>query len=261
MNNKLYSGGIFLKTIYINEKEDLTKRKAKRIIKKIYKISKREDIVIALSKNLENHIELNKMIEEYGFKILDGRWLFKFLLYDILEYISEVHNKRIEMQNVAILMNNMDEIIMQQLSEIAKKVKGLKIVTNDINKYTYIEEKLYYEYGIAIQITNNKSKSLTNTYIIINFDFGEEEFNKCNIDINATIININKEIKLYLDNFRGQNINKYEIEFDEENFCELTDIKDFDRNVLYESYIYRKDNFENIRKQLKKDNVKLVKLK
>lgn len=248
-----------MKTIYIEEKEDINKRKVKKLIKKIYKTSKKEDVVLAICKSLEDNEILLDYIIEYGFKVLDGRWLFKFLLYDILEYLSKIENKKIETLNVALLMNNMDEIIMQELPEIAKTVKSLKIITEDINKYSYMEEKLYKEDGIALQITNNKSKSLNGTNIIINFDFNEDMINECNI--NGTIVNINEKINLKKDSFTGKNINDYEISFKEENFEDSLNKKEFDKNILYESYIYRRDNFTNIRKQLERDEVKLLILK
>lgn len=54
-----------MKTIYIDNNENLSKRKTRRIAKKLYKISKKEDIVIALSKNLKEHEELNREIENF----------------------------------------------------------------------------------------------------------------------------------------------------------------------------------------------------
>ena len=57
-----------MKTVYIKEKRKLSKWKLKRIVKKINKLSKKEDIVVAISKKLsknENLIEelkQNKMI-------------------------------------------------------------------------------------------------------------------------------------------------------------------------------------------------------
>lgn len=250
-----------MRTIYI-DKENLNERKSKKVAKKLYKISRKEDIVIALSSKLRENEELNELICNYGLKVLDGRWLFKFLLYDILEYISIKKNERLENQNVAILMNNLDEIIMQELPEIAKEIKTLKIVSSRISKFSYMEEKLYTEFGIALQVTNNKKKSLINTNIIINFDFSEELIDEYLINPYATVVNINEKIKLDSNKFKGTNINNYQIEFNENNFDEFLELEksDFDENILYESYIYRKDNFFNIYKQLKKDEVKLVEL-
>ncbi len=249
-----------MRTVYINTKEELNKRKLKRIAKKLYKMNRKEEIVIALSKNLEENEELNEEISSYGLSILNGRWLFKFLLLEILEYLSKESGKEIETLTVAILIDKIDEIILKQLVEIARRIKVLKIVTKDINRYSYIEKELYQKEGIAIQITNNKNKSLVSVDIIINFDFNKEKLEEYNIDKYATIINIKEKVNFQNSEFNGKNINNYEISYNGENF-ENEDMKnEFDSNILYESYIYRKDTYANIKKQLQIDNVRLTKL-
>lgn len=249
-----------MRTVYINTKEELNKRKLKRIAKKLYKMNRKEEIVIALSKNLEENEELNEEISSYGLSILNGRWLFKFLLLEILEYLSKESGKEIETLTVAILIDKIDEIILKQLVEIARRIKVLKIVTKDINRYSYIEKELYQKEGIAIQITNNKNKSLVSVDIIINFDFNKEKLEEYNIDKYATIINIKEKVNFQTSEFNGKNINNYEISYNGENF-ENEDMKnEFDSNILYESYIYRKDTYANIKKQLQIDNVRLTKL-
>ena len=249
-----------MRTVYINTKKELNKRRLKKIAKKLYKMNKKEEIVVALSKNLEENKELNEEISNYGLSILNGRWLFKFLLLEIIEYLSKERNKSVETLNVAILMENLDEVILKQLIEIAKKIKVLKIITKDISRCSYIERELYQKEGIAIQITNNKAKSLINVDIIINLDFNKAKLEEYNIDKYATLINIKQRVNLNSNEFKGININDYEISYNEENF-KNEDIKnEFDSNILYESYIYRKDTYANIKKQLEIDNVRLTKL-
>lgn len=171
-----------------------------------------------------------------------------------------MNNNKIETVNVAILINNIEEIVIFQIIEIAKAVKSLKIVTNDANKFLYIEEKLYIEYGIAIQVTNNKEKGIANAHIIINFDFDEKKINEYVLPSLSTIINIKQKISINSIKFNGNIINNYKIKYNEliaEQFLEKTD---FDSNVLYESLIYRRDTFTNIKKQLDKDEVKIIEL-
>lgn len=252
----MYSGDDILKTVYVNIDDDINKRKARRIAKKLYKINRKEDIVIALSKNLMKNEILNANIEEFGLKKLDGKWLFKFLLSNIIEYVCKVKGKVPETQNVAILINSKDDIVIGQISEIAKKVKTLKIISNHVNDFDYLEEELYFEYGIAMQITNNKRKSLLNTDIIINFDYSEEELNEYYIKAEGIIINL--QGKITLKNFSGINIDDYEIDYEKGNFEEFTEENDYEKNIIYESYIYRRDTLLNIQNQLKRDNVRLV---
>lgn len=245
-----------MKTVYVDINKELTTRRTKKIAKKLYKINKKEDIVVALSKDLEQNIELTNQISELGIEILNGKWLFKFLLCDIIEYISDRKDEKEENQIVAILMNKKDEIVLSQLSDIAQKVKMLKIIGEFTVELNYLEEKLYNEYGIAIQITNNKRKALTNVDIIINFDYTEEKLYEYSINPQSVLVNIQEKNK----KFMGTNINDYKIEYNKENFNEVENESKFNKNVIYEGYIYRRDTFLNIKKQFRTDNVRLIEL-
>ena len=245
-----------MKTVYVDINKELTARRAKKLAKKLYKMNRKEDIAVALSKELEQNEELMSQINEFGIRVLNGKWLFKFLICDIIEYISNIKNEKEESQIVGILMKNKDEIVLAQLFDIAKKVKTLKIISGFTVGLSYLEEKLYNEYGIAMQITNNKRKALTNVDIVINFDYTEEQLSEYNINPQAVLVNIEENI----ENFVGTNINNYKIEYNKENFNKVANELSFDSNVIYEGYIYRKDTLQNIRKQLKIDSVRLVEL-
>lgn len=245
-----------MKTVYVDINKELTARRVKKLAKKLYKMNRKEDIAVALSKELEQNEELMSQINEFGIRVLNGKWLFKFLICDIIEYISNIKNEKEESQIVGILMKNKDEIVLAQLFDIAKKVKTLKIISGFTVGLSYLEEKLYNEYGIAMQITNNKRKALTNVDIVINFDYTEEQLSEYNINPQAVLVNIEEKI----ENFVGTNINNYKIEYNKENFNKVANELSFDSNVIYEGYIYRKDTLQNIRKQLKIDSVRLVEL-
>ncbi len=249
-----------MRTIYITTKKELKQRKIKKIAKKLYKINKKEDIVVAISKGLEKQEGLTDEIRSYGLRILNGRWILKFLICDILEFVSNEEEKDIKTKNVAILVNNIDDVIIEQIKEVAKKVKGLKIITKDINRFSFLEQELYLKYGIAILVTNNKEKALANIDTIVNVDFNEDKIKKYKINEFATIINIEQELIEIDKNFEGKNINKFEIEYNKENYIENEEYFEFDSNILYESYIYRKDTYKNIYKQIKNDGVKIKKI-
>ena len=67
-------------------------------------------------------------------------------------------------------------------------------MTRDIKKFCNLEENLYIEYGIAVQITNNKSKALTNVDIVINYDFAEQEINEYLGFKTCDVINIKNKV-------------------------------------------------------------------
>ena len=98
------------------------------------------------------------------------------MLNEILEETAKLTKKEQMTINLAILIDNAEDVLLAQIKELAEKVKNLKIITKNISRFSYIEEELYVQYGIAMQITNNRIKALLNTDIIINFDFNESRF-------------------------------------------------------------------------------------
>ncbi len=241
----------------MNEKRKFTYRKIRKIAKKLDKLKRKDDMIIAVSNELSNNDELIREIESYNIKILDGRWIFKFMLLDILEYISKSRNEILETISFAIIINNAEDIAISQIEEIAKRVKNIKIVTSNINQFSYLEEMLYIDYGIAMQITSNKEKALSGVDIIINYDLCEEKINEYRFPSYAIIVNIKYVSEIKSADFEGEVISNYRIEYENEDAYEFEGIQDFNENVFYESLIYRRDTFSNIRKQMDKDKVRI----
>jgi len=179
------------------------------------------------------------------------------MLFDILKNIEKLREKPLQMTSVAIFINQNEEIFNGQIVEIARSIKSLKIVTRDIKKFCNLEENLYIEYGIAVQITNNKSKALTNVDIVINYDFAEQEINEYLGFKTCDVINIKNKVKIEDKSFEGSIFNDYVLEYSQELLEGFKDYQDFGSTVLYEGLIYRKDTYSNIRKQIDKDCVKL----
>lgn len=65
-----------MKTVYLNDKKIMTKRRIKKIGKKLNKINKKEDIVVALSKKLSKNEELISEIESYKIEVLNRKMDF-----------------------------------------------------------------------------------------------------------------------------------------------------------------------------------------
>ena len=101
---------------------------------------------------------------------------------------------------------------------------------------------------------------MTSSDIIINIDFDEKLFNKYSINPKSIVINIKDKININSKRFQGININYYKIEYDKEILNIFENNKQYDENILYESYIYRKDTYKNIQSQIKKDKVKIITL-
>lgn len=219
--------------------------------------------------NIENIVIENKLqsdnfkniLYEYNINILNGRWLFKFLLIDILKYISNLKNEKLESLELSLTVNDLDEITINSIYEIASCVKRLNIVTNNIERLKNIENKLYRENGIMITISNNKRKSLAKSKIILNMDFPEEILNKYIINRKAILINIDGKTNINSKTFNGINANYYEIRIKEhimKKFIENNMLETFDKTILYESLIYNKNRYQKITEKLRKDSIEII---
>ena len=140
------------------------------------------------------------------------------------------------------------------ITYIAQNVKRINIVTNHINKFRKLEEQLYNEMGIVLNISNNKNKSLLNVKLIINIDFPEEIINKYDIYNNAIIVNILNEIKVKAKKFNGINIKYYKAYIPKE-----FKMDGFSKNIIYESMIYN-CNYEEARKNIINNKIRISRL-
>lgn len=155
---------------------------------------------------------------------------------------------------ITILINDLTEVNSKIITYIAQNAKRVNIVTNHINKFKRLEEHLYNELGVILNISNNKDKSLLNTKFIINMDFPEEIINKYEICSNAIIVNILNEIKIKVKKFNGINASYYKADIPPKYKME-----GFEENIVYESIIY-KHNYENARKDIIVNKVSVRKL-
>lgn len=238
----------------ITKQEMLIAKKTKKILDKTH--CKK----VILSKEMQGKEIFCNQLYTYGFEISDGRWLFKVLAFDAINYVVKKNNITSEKIKISILVNDLDEIILEIINQIIKKYKNINIVTNHMEKFKKLEEQILEEYGIMITVNNNKKKGLTKSDIILNVDFPNELINKYRIAEKASIINIRGNIKINQKRFEGKIYNDYEIKY--ENLEEF----DFDKeNIyykknIYEAYIYKQQPIENIMNKIRKDKVKITKL-
>lgn len=242
------------------------------------------NIYIIPSTNLNNCIYINKIlrkIAKYKSKVIFSTELLKnktfmkevekltrdtnnesiisyYLMDKILYYICENLKTDLKTQEIAIAINNLDELKKNMILNLAYLCKRITIITNSkIQKFKKIEEELNQKLGMALLISNNKKKALAKSNLIINIDVNEVEFNKFNINPEAVVVNVTNKINITKKSFNGINILDYCIEFD---YCRL-----FKNSILYDNF-NRKDVYEsvilnnNIQEHLNKDKVRVVNL-
>ena len=221
---------------------------------------KKNERTVCLSSYLAEKNDVLKILEDNNIKILNGRWLFKYIAIKIIEYVLLEQNKKINQEEIAIVTNDTDDVIIETILELAKSAKIIHIITDERNKFENIENKLYDEFGIMINVSNNYRKSLSKVNTIINYNFSEEELNKYSIPKYAVIINMKEKVTIHSKSFEGLNINYYQIFMPKNYIKYMKYFQNFDQTILYESYIYRKDTYKNIIKKLEEDKIKICTL-
>ena len=110
-------------------------------------------------------------------------------------------------------------------------MKNLNVISKNYKKFNYLEDELFNKKGIAIQLTNNRKKSLLKSQIVINQDFDENELKRCNLNKDCYIINVN--YKIYND---FKNINACDISINKKLNEEIK--KHVKETIIYESILY-----------------------
>ena len=211
---------------------------------------------LVLSKQVKQQETYVNYLYSYNYEMVDGRWLFQMLLFEVLEYVIKKTNIKEEEIKIGILVNDISDLAIYAIKKLVTKYKYVKIVTNHIDRFKNIEEKISEEQGIFINVGNNKRKILSKTNIILNLDFPTELINRYTINSTATIINFKGNIKIKNKRFNGLNINDYEIDWKTNPHLEKYDAKD-----VYEAMQYKNQPIEEIFKKIKRDHVTIQYLK
>ena len=203
LNNK-----IILNT---NLQKSSIKKKIK-IVKRIKRILEKEGVrQIAIQKKLKKDEILINLLHSNNINICDPKWILKKCTDQIVDLILKEKNE------ISICVNDVDIMTQEYIYKFAKEFKRINIITNHIGKFKKIEEKLYNEEGILINITNNRRKSLLKSEIILNVDFPKQLINEFSIFDKSTIINWDEPLKIRKKRFNGKIIEEINIELSKDN--------------------------------------------
>lgn len=242
-------------------RENIVNKKTKKIADKAVKILNQTNCnKVIISKNIKRYENFMNYLFSNNIDIVEGKWLFEVLEYDIIKYIQEKKNLKKEDLTIAILINRITEISLYNLKKIAKEYKKVNVITNHIEIFKKVEKQILNEEGIMIAVSNNKRKSLVNAKIILNVDFPQELINKYNIYDEAIIVNIQGNIRITKKRFNGMCINDYEIKVN--NKAELDEVEEkfFSVKDVYEANLYKKQPIDNIIRKLERDKVEILEL-
>ncbi len=237
--------------IYIYDKLE----KNKNIEKIVKKLEKEGVTNIVLSHEIQKNKNFINAINANNIRIFDGRWLEKYLIPEILEYVINNKNIKKEECEIAVATNEITDIGIETIKNLARQYKKLTVVTNHIERLKKIEKELYSNEGILIVISNNKKKSLAKSQIILNLDFNNQILNQYRLNENAVILNVEGGIKINSKRFCGLNINNYEIEISKEECIWRENMNVFQKKDLLEAKLYARDTLKNIRKKINESKV------
>lgn len=229
--------------------------KEKNIRKVLKKLNKLGITSVVLSKEICENKEIINALNANNIKIYNGRWLEKYITFELLEYILNKKNMQKEETEIAITTNEITDLTIETIKILAQQYKRVTVVTNHIEKLRKIENELYEKSGILIVISNNQRKSLLRAPIILNLDFNKQVLNRYKINENAIIINIEGDMRINTKRFNGININNYEIEVGREENIWRENMQKFRKKDLLEAVIYKRDTFQNIRNKINKNKV------
>lgn len=248
---KLENDHIILPIVKTSLDDKMAYKLAMKTKKILDKVNSKKLVLSKRIKQQENYVNY---LYSYGYEIVDGKWLFQLLIFNVLEYMIKKLNIRKEDIRIGILVNDVSDLAIYVIKELVIKYKNVKIVTNHIHKFQNIEEKMIEEYGIFISVGNNKRKVLSKTNMILNLDFPTELINKYQIHNEATIINFRGNVKIKDKRFAGLNINDYEIHWKEKE-NEIFYTKD-----MYEAIQHKNQPVEELLKKIKRDNIQIKEL-
>lgn len=169
--------------------------------------------------------------------ILNGKFLMKDLLVEILEYIFAIKKQNMNLENIYIFVNKYSKNNLYLIQKLISKFRTVNIITENLRYYKRLENSLY-EDGILITVSNNKRKSAKNAKYIINIDFEKDVFEKYNINMNSTIINLTDESIFFKKSFNGVQVNNFEVVMDENNQIFVEEFYgDINKKIFIESLV------------------------
>lgn len=237
----------------INEKSK--NKKNEKVIQKLSQYFNNNNIkIVVLEKKLMENSNIKNIIYSNNINILDGTRLDKFLVYNLIQKIYQYKKTNIQAGEITLLINENDDINVETIIMIAKDIKRLNIITNDIKKFRKIVDYLYKELGILIKLSNNVKTNLRSSDIIVNIDFPEEIINKLEIPNDAVVLNMPKNINIKSKKFSGINIKAWEIEVPDKYILE-----GFNTSIMYEASLYTKPVMK-VFEQIQNDDIKIKKL-
>ena len=233
-NNKIKKITYKDNKIFINRNINNIKKRIK-ISQKIKKVLERDNIrQLVIEKELKCDSQFMNLLYSNNINICDSKWVLKQYTDELISKVLK--DKKREEAEISICLNEVEFLSQKYIQKFAKEFKRVNIITNHIGKFKKIEEKLYNEDGIILNITNNRKKGLTKSDIILNVDFPKELLNEFIIFDKSIIINWDEHLKIRKKRFDGKIIEEINIKINEDSeirrFIEQNNLQNYDERDI-----------------------------
>lgn len=231
----------------------------KKFLKKVDKILEiTSEKQICISDELFFREEFLNLLKCKSVNINNGKWIFKYLLKNILDYIEEISKEEFVNKEIAFLVNEEYELAMEYIKLFSEKFKVITIVSKNVKYFSKLEDKLLEELGINLNVVNNYRKSLSQTEYIVNIDFSEKDLKKYTIYNKTRFINLENDFEIGGRKFDGINIISCQISMPDKYIQYIELFKNFDYLKVYESFIRKRTSEKNILKEIENDEIKII---
>lgn len=105
---------------YLPYHNNLTKKEAGKLVKKLDKKVNKKKCAIVLCKQRQEDQELKSALVSAHYTILNGRWLYSYMIPFIIEYIGKKQGKKIEEYIVSILVKEATEENKEKIVNLAR---------------------------------------------------------------------------------------------------------------------------------------------
>ncbi len=221
----------------IETNEKLLKKQVK-FAKKVIKKLEKNDITSVVIEN-EIYKKCKVIVNEIyssDIEVITGDELYENMVTNIIEYILDNNNKiKLSDINLGIAISLITYNRLTFIRNISNTIKGLTILTDDVEKFDNLYKETLSENGLSIKVTNNFKTGLKNCDFIINFDIDNEKLVSTNYN-NCIFFNFSNKISKVKKNFKGIIINDIIIKIDDQNIIKNhIDIKRFRNIALMQS--------------------------
>ena len=184
---------------------------------------------------------------------LDGKYLLKCAIPEILNYCFKLLNKNAELEEIYVLAENYTKENIKIIETLTEKIKVVNVVTTHLKQFQELEKKLERR-DIYITVSSNKRKALKKAELIINLD--NKNFNGFNVNKSSIIVNCNNEFNLNKD-FEGICIEKINVEI-KKIMRIFAENENMDRQELFEAELLKTSQYDEARYILEKSKMQVT---